>query len=221
MFLSSAFIVLSFLLFVLFSIKTKRQNYLLSKIPSPKKYFLLHNLPEGFGLDRTELFKKIQDHSHKLGDIFHVTFHPLDCGVLFVGDHEIAQTLSTSQPYRTRAMAYRFLSGWVGSDGGFLGGGNQQKEKLKLLKRIMTPEFHQKYLNLVSSHIETGLKEVNIKQIKQIEFHSWISNVILDISFGEVLNHISRAANFKAYINKIGKTEKLAALHISGLKMLK
>jgi hypothetical protein len=187
MFLSSAFIVLSFLLFVLFSIKTKRRNYLLSKIPSPKKYFLLHNLPEGFGLDRTELFKKIQDYSHKLGDIFHVTFHPLDCGVLFVGDHEIAQTLSTSQPDRTRSMVYEVLYGWIGSDGAFLGSaGSQQKEKLKLLKRIMDPDFHQKYLNLVSSHMETGLKELNVKNIKQIEFHSWISNVILDISFGEV-----------------------------------
>jgi hypothetical protein len=185
MFAESVLVLMSFLLFLLFRTKTIRRNYLFSKIPSPKKYFLLHNLPEVFGLDQSELFKKIQYYHSKLGDVIHVTFHPLDCGIVFVADHEIAKTLSNSQPNRTRSMIYEFLAGWVGSDGAFLGSGSQQKDKLKLLKHGMTPKFHQKYLKIATLHFKEAVKDLKQKEIKQIEFSSWISNVILDISFGK------------------------------------
>jgi truncated hemoglobin YjbI len=189
MYLTSVLIVLSILLFALFRMKTNRRNYLFSKIPSPKKYFLLHNLPEVLGLDQTEVFEKIQNYHSKLGDIIHITFHPFDCGFVFVADHEIAQILSNNQPDRKRSIIYEFLSGWVGSNGAFLGSGSQQKEKFKLLKRTMNPEFHQKYLSLVSSHMEIAINELNITEKRQIEFFSWIDNIILDISFGKIFKH--------------------------------
>jgi cytochrome P450 len=187
MFAESVLVLMSFLLFLLFQTKTNRRNYLFSKIPSPKKYFLLHNLPEVFGLDQSELFKKFQYFNSKLGDVAHVTFHPLDCGIVLVTDHEIAKTLSNSQSDRTRSMIYEFLAGWIGSDGAFLSSGNQQREKLKLLKHGMTPKFHEKYLKIATLHFEQAVKDLKANKIKQIEFSSWISNVILDISFGKKL----------------------------------
>jgi hypothetical protein len=185
MFLSCAFSVLSFLLYMLFLIKTNRRNYLLSKIPSLKKYFLLHNLPEVFGLDKSELFKKFQNFDSKLGYVVHVTFHPLDCGFVFVADHEIAKILSNSQPNRTTSFIYEYLSGWIGANGGFLGSGTQKKNKLKLLRHGMSPKFHQIYLKRATFHFEEAVEGLKEKEIKQILFSSWISNVILDISFGK------------------------------------
>jgi hypothetical protein len=187
MFIISACVFILSLLFLFFRVKTERRNYLLSKIPSPKKYFLLHNLPTIIGIEPAELFKKFEQIFYELGDVVHLTLHPLDCGVVFVADYEVAKTLSNSQPDRTRSIIYEFLHGWIGSNGAFLGGGNQQREKMKLIKHGMTPKFHQKYIKIATFHLNEAVKELKAEQTNQIEFSSWISNVILDITFGKNL----------------------------------
>jgi hypothetical protein len=185
MFLSSAFIVLSFLLYVLYWFKTKHRNYLFSKIPSPKKYFLLHNTPEILGLDQTKLFKKIQYFYSELGDVFHLTFHPLDSGILFVADYEIAKDLSNFQPDRKRSIFYEFLLGWVGTEGAFFASKSVMKSKLKFIKYVLNQKFHQNYLKIAKQHHDSAIRNLKEKGVKQIEISSWYSKVILDISFGK------------------------------------
>jgi hypothetical protein len=184
MFISSACVLIILMLFLLFRIKTNRRNYLLSKIPSPKKTFLLHNLPLVFGTNPSELAKKFEHFYSVLGDVIHATFHPLDCGIVFVSDHEIAKVLSINQPDRARSLMYEFLSEWVGKNGLFLSSGFQQKSRLKFALFAFNPKFHKAYMKKAFHHYGVALKNLKTKEIIQMEISQWISNVILDFSFG-------------------------------------
>jgi hypothetical protein len=144
MFLTSFFVALILVLLVWYRIKTSRRDYLLSRIPSPKKNLIFHNALEVLGLDLNGIFKKFESWYHELGDVFHVTFHQFDCGTVFIADHKIADVLSLSAPDRTRSIMYKPLARWIGNDGFFLSSGNRLKTRMKMIANAFSPRFSQK-----------------------------------------------------------------------------
>jgi cytochrome P450 len=182
MILTSFCALLIIALFLLFRIK---KYSLISQIPSSKKKFLLHNTFELLGLERCELFKKLESLHADLGDIFHLTFHPFDCGTIFIADYEIAKALSLHQPDRSRSSLYKSLSRWIGSNGLFLASGHQQKSRLKFVLFLLGPKFYPKYKKIANFHVEAALKFLISKAEKQVDVSLWASQVTLDVVFSK------------------------------------
>lgn len=79
-----ATVLISILSIMIYQVKFHRRNYLLSKIPSPKKWFLLHNSPIIVGKSLDVLFKEIASWHDELGSVCHMTLHPFDAGLALV-----------------------------------------------------------------------------------------------------------------------------------------
>lgn len=129
---------------LLYQVLFRRNNILLSKIPSPKKKFLLHNTFDFLGSNLEQLFKKFEAWHDDLGQIYHVTFHPFDRGSFFVGDAKIAEALSLHQPDRSRAFVYKAISRWIGANGFLLSPVEQIKNKIKPVLGGLTPKYYQR-----------------------------------------------------------------------------
>jgi hypothetical protein len=184
MFLTSVCVLLVFLIWTFLRIKTSRRNFLLSKIPSPKKIWLFHNTFEIVGLKKCELFKKLETLKTSFGDVFHLTFHPFDCGTIFVTDYETLKVLSLHQPDRTRSVYYKSISRWVGLNGLFLAGGNHQKSRLKFIVFLLGSKFHHKYIRLANHHLNAAMNDLRGKDLTQFNCFSWANKVVLDVVFG-------------------------------------
>lgn len=144
MFLTVALISLA-LVSLIYQLKYNRRNVLLSKIPSPKKKVFSHNALEFYGLNAEEIFDKLLLLHRDLGDVFHVTFHPFDDGIVVIADPDIAETLSNHQPDRSRSIIYKALSRWIGTAGFFL----SPEPKLRALMKPINRLFHPKFIERV------------------------------------------------------------------------
>lgn len=132
------------LIVVIYWIKFARRDNMFSKIPSPKKNFLLHNAAEFLGVSVEEIFKKIEKWHKELGDVYHVTLHPLDCGMIVVADHNIAEALSLQQPDRHRSRFYEAISRWIGADGYFLSPEKELKNQIKPILMATNPKLNER-----------------------------------------------------------------------------
>lgn len=134
-------------LYIFYLRKYGRRIYLFSKIPSPNKKFLLHNSLEFLNISLEDLFKKFQSWHDELGSIYHISVHPFDCGVFFVGDAKVAEALSLHQPDRSRSKTYVAVSRWIGADGFLLSPIDQIKSKMKPVMGGLTPKFYERVKN--------------------------------------------------------------------------
>lgn len=132
------------LLFVLYRVKFSRRDKLFSKIPSPPKIFLLHNTPQMFGLSSDKLLEKFSSWYHEFGDVFHITLHTFDDGMIVIADTKIAEVLSLSQPERSRALFYQPLSRWIGKNGFFLSKGDHLKNRMKIIAPVFSPKMFKR-----------------------------------------------------------------------------
>lgn len=133
--------VIVLLLYVFSRLNFSRRDKLFSKIPSPPKWFLLHNAPNVFGLSTDELFEKFNGWYNEFGDIFHITLHAFDDGTIFVADSKIAEALSLHQTDRKRALLYKPLSRWIGRNGFFLSKGDALKSRVKIIAPVFNPKM--------------------------------------------------------------------------------
>lgn len=137
-------LVIAPLLFILYQAKYGRRNKLYSKIPSPKKKFLLHNALEMLNLSLKGIFEKFHSWHNDLGDVFHITLNAFDCGIVFIVDPKIAEAVSLHQPDRSRSILYRSLSRWIGDDGFFLSEEKRLKNRMKSINAVFNPKFHER-----------------------------------------------------------------------------
>lgn len=143
----SLFLFVATTLYVLYLLKYGRRIYLFSRIPSPKKKFLFHNALEFLNITLEDLFKKFQRWHDEHGLIYHISVHPFDCGVFFVGDAKIAEALSLHQPDRSRSKTYVAVSRWIGADGFLLSPVDQIKSKMKPVMGGLSPKFYERVTN--------------------------------------------------------------------------
>jgi cytochrome P450 len=195
MFLLAACVSIISVLCVVLFVSKRNRGFDSSNIPSPKKSLFLHNAFEVLGLDLNGLFKKFESWFNELGDVYHVTFHPFDCGTVFVADYKVAEVLSLHQPDRTRSLMYKPLSRWIGENGLFLTGGSHQKMRMKMIANAFSPKYHDKYTALACGHFEECVNIIKKSGQKQMDFFPWCRNAILDIMFGEIFH-----LNFKVNV---------------------
>lgn len=139
MFLQIALIL--FAIAAYFRFKYNRLFELQSKIPSPKKRLLFHNVLEFWNVGLEEVFRKFELWQHELGDVFHFTLYPLDAGSYIISDVKIAEALSLHKPDRSGSKNYEALSRWIGK-GFFLSAGKQLKTRMKPFGNVTQPKFY-------------------------------------------------------------------------------
>lgn len=137
----AVFLVIALLLFVFYRVKCGRRIELFAKIPSPPKTLFLHNTPQMFRLPTEKLLKTFVSWHHTYGDVYHVTLHTFDDGIVVVADTKIAEALSQHQPERSKAMLYQPLSRWIGRNGFFLSKGEPLKGRMKMISNYFSPKM--------------------------------------------------------------------------------
>lgn len=142
MFLIS-FLILSLVAFIAwYHITYQRQNYLLSKIPGPKKLPIFHSSLEFIGKSPIAIFKWLEDKTKIYGPVWHFTVTPFDTGCAVVTDVKVIETLLTSQVLLEKTVDYDLLVPWIGT-GLLISSGKKWFQRRKLL----TPGFHFKILD--------------------------------------------------------------------------
>lgn len=146
----AAFVVLLSVV-AIYWINFARRDELLSKISSPRKHFLLHNAMEFLGVSLEDVFKKIERWHEEIGEVFHVTLHPFDCGMIVVANPRIAEAISIHQPDRHRSRFYEAIARWIGATGYFLSREKQLKSQIKPMMMATNPKFNERVRHKLTS----------------------------------------------------------------------
>lgn len=156
------------ILFLLYQIKFGRRMALLSKFPSPKKKFLFHNTLEVLNLNLEEIFQKFQAWHKDLGDIFHITLHPFDCGIIMVTDPKIAEAVSLHQPDRSRSIFYESVARWIGTDGFFLLEEQRCKKRMKPISAKLGPKFYERVKKIRLSYEKIFISMFEVSENRKL-----------------------------------------------------
>jgi len=140
----SLFVVSVISLIVWYQLKYHKRNALFAKIPSPKKYPLIHNIPHFFGLDSVEVFNLLEKWHKQFGQVFHTTFDPFDAGFGVITNPKIVEAILTSHKNLDKSTDYNMLVRWLGT--GLL---TSTGRKWHQRRKIITPTFHFKILDEV------------------------------------------------------------------------
>jgi cytochrome P450 family 4 len=169
---------------VLFQLKNRRRNQLLSKIPSPRKYPIVHNAIEFVGKSPKQIFKWIEQMSNELGSVYHFTVSPFDMGKIFVRDPKIFETILTSQKNLNKTQAYQLLRPWLG-EGLLVSEANKWRQR----RKILNPAFH---FNVLEKFVAVMEKQSNILCEILLKFDGKEINIVplinlfaLDVISGE------------------------------------
>lgn len=140
MFSSISLIIFAFLTYIWWNfIRNKRQNELLSKIPSPKSYPLIGHSGYFFGKTPEKILEILFHFSDSFGPVWWCKI--ANDVYLFIEDPKIIEEILTSQKWIEKSNDYNLLVDWLGT-GLVISGG----QKWHLRRKIITPAFHFKIL---------------------------------------------------------------------------
>jgi hypothetical protein len=128
-------LISSLLLVILYKIKFFGRDASLSAFPRLGSNFLLHSLPHLFSLNTDNTLDKFTQWHEELGEVFLMTRHVFDRGLILVSDPEIAKKISFHQPNRPIATSYVPFTPWLGSGEGFILEENNTRSKQVLKVR--------------------------------------------------------------------------------------
>jgi hypothetical protein len=129
-------------LFVLYKFKYSARDAAFKTFPRLGGNFFLQSLPDLFSLTPENITDKLLKWHDDLGEVFLITKHILDKGVIYVSDSAIAEQISFLLPSRTVASPYIQLIPWIGSDAGYIFSEDSSKMKqlINILMFFMTRE---------------------------------------------------------------------------------
>lgn len=118
---------------IFWRIKYSRHYYLLSKIPSPRKYPVLYHSPHFFNINPIKYFNYLETLNGALGDVYHVCFGDVTNAFCVIADAKIIEELLTSNVEIDKTMEYKFLTPWIGH-GLLVSSGKKWSQKRKVEK---------------------------------------------------------------------------------------
>lgn len=128
-------ILILLVLFVLYKLKFSARDAAFKTFPRLGGNSFLQSLPDLLSLTPENGLDKFSNWHDDLGEVFLVTKHILDKGMIFVSDSAIAEKISFLLPSRTVASPYVQLIPWVGSDTGYIF--SEDSSKMKQLIKIL------------------------------------------------------------------------------------
>lgn len=181
-----AVLLISVLTFVTwYQLKYRHRNLLLSKIPSPSKYPLIHNIPQFFGKNRQELFNSLEDLTASLGKVFHVTVDPFDCGIVIASDPKVAEGILSSQKLLDKSEEYDLIKAWLGT-GLLISSGKKWFQR----RKILTPSFHfqilEKFVEIMDEQGNVLLQKLDKLNGQEVNIFPLVNFYALDVICGEL-----------------------------------
>ena len=159
MFLISFFVIAVITFISWYQIKYRRRNYLMSKIPAPKKLPIFHHLIEFMGKDAKDVFDWLEEQGNKFSPVYYFTVSPFDPGCAVVSDVKVIEALLTSQVLHDKTIDYDLLVPWIGT-GLLVSTGKKWFQRRKLL----TPGFHfqilEKFVDIMNEQAKVFVKQL-------------------------------------------------------------
>lgn len=169
-------------------IKYRRRDELLSRIPSPKKYPLIHNVPEFFGKNRQGLFETIETLSISLGQVYHITINPFDAGSLIVSDPKVVEGILSSQKLIDKSEDYDLMKAWLGT-GLLISTGKKWFQR----RKILTPSFHfqilEKFVEIMEENGNVLIKKLEKLNGQEVNIFPIVNLYALDVICGLQIFH--------------------------------
>ncbi|XP_070493279.1 cytochrome P450 4d1-like [Chironomus tepperi] len=173
------FIVAVAAFIIWYQIKYRRQNYLLSKIPGPRKLPIFHHLIDFIGKDAKGVFDYLEIQGEKFSPVFHLTVSPFDPGSAIVSDVKIIEALLTSQVHIEKTIDYDLLVPWIGN-GLITSSGKKWFQRRKLI----TPGFHfqilEKFVDIMNEHSKVFIKQLEKYDGKFVDIFPLVNLYALD-----------------------------------------
>lgn len=183
MFLAS-FIALVLIFVFWYHHKYGKRNEFLAKIPAPKRWPLIHHVPEFIGKSPLELFNWFEEAKEKLGQVYVITFEPFDDGSIIIADPKIAEAVLTSSKHLQKSNDYDMMKNWLG-DGLLLSIGNKWRQR----RKILTPAFHfqilEKFVDVMNVHGDVLIEKLEKFNGKEVDIHPLLNLYALDVICGE------------------------------------
>lgn len=174
-------IVVSYI--VWYQTKYSRRNAILAKIPSVKKYPLIHNTLEFFGKSPKEIFDWLEDLQVNLGPVYQMTIDPFDDSTIVVTEPKIAEGVLSSQKILEKGDDYDLMKPWLGT-GLLISGG----KKWFTRRKILTPAFHfqilEKFVEIMDDHGKVLIEKMEKLDGQQVDVYPLVNLYALDVICG-------------------------------------
>lgn len=110
------FILIAIIIAAFFWYKKKheRMNFLLSKIPSPKKYPILYHSPYFLDKNPSSFFYYLEELNKTFGDVYYICFGNVLNAFSVVADVKVVEELLTNNQELDKTTDYEYLSPWIG-----------------------------------------------------------------------------------------------------------
>lgn len=166
-----------------YQLKYGHRNALLKKIPSPKKYPLVHNLFELAGKSPREVFDWFESTTTSLGPIYHTTFDPFDNGTAVISDPKMAEEILSSQKLIDKGDDYELIKPWLGS-GLLISTGKKWHQR----RKILTPAFHfqilEKFVEIMDEQGKVLIGILEKYEGKKVDVFPLVNLYALDVICG-------------------------------------
>jgi cytochrome P450 len=177
------FTVLVLFLLVWYRLKYGHRNQLLAKVPAPKRWPLIHHVPEFIGKTPRQLFIFFEEIKNKFGQVYVLTFEPFDDGSYVISDPKVAEAILTSLKHLKKSNDYDMMKNWLG-DGLLLSIGNKWKQR----RKVLTPAFHfqilEKFVEVMESHGNVLIEKLEKLEGKEVDIHPLLNLYALDVICG-------------------------------------
>jgi cytochrome P450 family 4 len=185
MFLVTLIVILLVIVRFWHKIKYQRRYELLSKIPAPKKYPIIHNSIEYLKIDPKHTFYWFIDMDKKYGPVYHMTTHPFDEGFCFISDAKVVEDLLTNQQEISKTTDYDMLKEWLGT-GLLISSGKKWHQR----RKILTSGFHfqilEKFAQIMNEQAKVFMKKLESADTTNVDFLPIVKLFALDTVCGKI-----------------------------------
>ena len=178
-----SFVVLIVTLITWYQVKYRHRNALFAKIPSPKKYPLIHNTYLLYGKTPNQIFDIFEKLRNELGSVYHFTLDPFDKGVVIVSDSKVAEGILSNQKLLDKTDDYDRVSVWLGT--GLL---TSTGKKWHQRRKIITPSFHfqilEKFVEIMDEQGKVLISKLEPFDGQQVNIYRFVNLYALDVICG-------------------------------------
>jgi cytochrome P450 family 4 len=176
-------ILITFGIFLLFFVswyhlKYGHRNKLLAKIPAPRRWPLIHHIPEFIGKSPLDLFNWFEKTKEKLGQVYVITFEPFDDGSVIVSNPNVAEAILTSSKHLRKSVDYDMMTNWLG-DGLLISTGNKWRQRRKVLTSAFHFQILDKFMDVMNDHGNVLVEK--LKKLDEVDIYHQINLYALDV----------------------------------------
>ena len=178
LFVSIAILIVT--LVVWYQAKYRHRNLLMSMIPSPSKYPLIHNTHHFYGKTPKNVFDSIVKMGSTVGPVYILTMTPFDHGTVVVSDPKVVEGILSSQKLLDKTDEYERVKVWLGT-GLLISSGKKWHQR----RKIITPSFHfqilEKFVEIMDEQGKVLISKLEPFDGQQVNIFPFTNLYALDV----------------------------------------